>query len=745
MKKRTGVFVCHCGVNIAGTVDVKKVAEELAKDPNVDYSVDYVYMCSDPGQKEVEKAIEEQKLDSIVIAACSPNLHESTFRNAAKRAGKSGFSCEIANIREQCSWVHKDKPKGTEKALKIARGAVNRVRRNVPLEPISIPVTRRALVVGGGIAGIQSALDLANSGYEVVLVERSPSIGGHMIQLSETFPTLDCSQCILTPKMVEASKHPKIKLMTYSEVQEVTGYVGNFKAKILKKPTYVDPEKCTMCDKCTEVCPTVTPSEFELGLTRRKAIYIPFAQAIPAAYTLDEKACAGLGPVIACGKCADVCEPKAIDYDMQPEIVEEEIGTIIVATGYDLYDKEKMAEYGYGRYPDVLDGLQFERLCSASGPTQGKVLRPSDHKEAKEVVFVQCVGSRDPEQHCAYCSKICCMYTAKHAKLFKHHVPDGQAYIFYIDIRSGGKNYEEFVQRATEDDGIIYLRGRASKLFEKDGKIRVWGVDTLTGKDIEIDADMVVLAMAMRPSQGADKLAKILKASTDKDGFLAESHPKLKPVESVTAGMFFAGAAQAPKDIPEGKSLHGLCHVRQRLPLRGHPSRGGAGRGERSPLRRLRHLRRHLPAGGHRREEQDGPAGTRNDRSESRRLRCLTNLSRKSWPSSASGARRPAVISPASPACSIRPTSFPSPSCAPGAYRPSGCHPGDCHYIKGNYYARRRINLVKELLAFSGLEEDRFQMSWVSAAEGKKYTEIIGEFVEKLKPLGPQELLRRDA
>ena len=550
MKKRTGVFVCHCGLNIAGTVDVKDVAEELSRHPGVDYSVDYVYMCSDPGQKYVEKAIVEKKLDSVVISCCSPNLHETTFRNAAKRAGINEFQCEIANIREQCSWVHKNKAEGTAKAKKITKSAVERVNRNKDLEPLAFPINHRALVIGGGIAGIQSALDLANSGYEVILVEREPSIGGHMIQLSETFPTLDCSQCILTPKMVEVSKHPKITLMVYSEVQEVSGYVGNFKVKILKKPTYVDPNKCTLCDKCTEVCPVAAPSEFELGLTRRKAIYMPFAQAIPATYTLDDRRCPGTVP-IACGKCADVCDPKAIDFDQVPEIVEEEVGTIIVATGYDLYGKKELAEYGAGKIPDVLDGLQFERLCSASGPTQGKILRPSDHKEAKEVVFIQCAGSRDPELHCAYCSKICCMYTAKHAKLFKHHVPDGQAYIFYIDIRSGGKNYEEFVQRTVEDDGVIYLRGKVSKLFEENGKIKVYGVDTLAGKEVEIDADMVVLATAMRPAKGAAKLAKILKASTDKDGFLAESHPKLKPVESVTAGLYFAGAAQAPKDIPE--------------------------------------------------------------------------------------------------------------------------------------------------------------------------------------------------
>jgi heterodisulfide reductase subunit A len=550
MKKKTGVFVCHCGINIAGTVDVKKVTKDLAKHPGVEHSEDYIYMCSDPGQNLIIDSIKEKSLDKVVVACCSPTLHEMTFRNAAKSAGINEFQCEIANIREQCSWVHKDMDKATDKATRITRSAVERVQGNESLEPISIPVTRRALVIGGGIAGIQAALDMANTGYEVVLVERSPSIGGHMIQLSETFPTLDCSQCILTPKMVEVSKHPKIKLLTYSEVQDVSGYVGNFKVKILKKPTYVDPEKCTLCDECVRVCPVVTSNEFDLGLTGRRAIYIPFPQAIPATYTLDIKNCPGLLP-IACGKCADVCDPEAIDYDMKPEIIEEEVGAIVIATGFDLYEKENLSEYGYGKYPDVLDGLQFERLCSASGPTQGKILRPSDHKEPKEVVFIQCAGSRDPELHCAYCSKICCMYTAKHAMLYKHHVHDGQAYIFYIDIRSGGKGYEEFVQRAVEEDGVIYLRGKVAKIFEEKGKIKVWGVDTLSGKDIEIDADMVVLATAMRPSDGAEDLAKKLKIALDKDGFLAEAHPKLKPVESVTAGIFLAGAAQAPKDIPE--------------------------------------------------------------------------------------------------------------------------------------------------------------------------------------------------
>lgn len=549
-KKRTGVFVCHCGINIAGTVDVKKVAEKLSQHEGVVFAQDYVYMCSDPGQKLITESIKEHNLESIVVACCSPSLHESTFRKTANSAGINPYQCEIANIREQCSWVHKDKEKATEKAIKITKSIAEKVQRNISLEPISVPITKRALVVGGGISGIQTALDIANGGYEVILVEKSPSIGGHMIQLSETFPTLDCSQCILTPKMVELSKHPNIRLMTYSEVQDISGFVGNFKVKILKKPTYVKPDVCTLCDECTKACPVVVPNEFDLGLTGRRAIYIPFPQAIPASYTLDINACPGLLP-IACGKCSEVCEPKAIDYDMKPELIEEEVGAIVVSTGYDLYDKKFMAEYGHGKIADVLDGLQFERLCSASGPTKGEILRPSDKKQPKEVVFIQCCGSRDPELHKSYCSKICCMYTAKHAMLYKHHVPDGQAYIFYIDIRSGGKGYEEFVQRAIEEDGVVYLRGKVSKVFNEDGKVKVWGVDTLTGKDIQIDADMVVLAMAMEPSKGTEEVAKKLKISTDKDGFLAEAHPKLRPVESVISGIFLAGASQGPKDIPE--------------------------------------------------------------------------------------------------------------------------------------------------------------------------------------------------
>ncbi|MBK1730698.1 CoB--CoM heterodisulfide reductase iron-sulfur subunit A family protein [Thiococcus pfennigii] len=550
MSKRTGVFVCHCGKNIAATVDVKKVARELAKDDGVVFCEDYVYMCSDPGQGAVIDAIKENDLDGMVISCCSPTLHEKTFRDASELGGLSGFRCEIANIREQCSWVHKDPDEATDKAIKISRAAVRRVQRNEPLDPIGVPVTRRALVVGGGIAGIQTALDLADAGLDVILVEKQSTIGGNMLKLSETFPTLDCSQCILSPKMVAVSKNPRIRLLTESEVESVSGFVGNFRVRIKKKAQYVDPELCKLCDDCSQVCPVAVPNEYDEGLTNRRAIFIPFAQAIPASFTLDEAACLGLKPVV-CGKCEEVCEAGAIDFDKRPTVFEEEVGAIVVATGYDLYGMDKLGEYGAGRYADVLDGLQFERLCSASGATEGHILRPSDHKVPKEIVFIQCSGSRDPENHCAWCSKICCMYTAKHATLYKHHVPDGQAYVFYIDIRSGGKGYEEFVQRSMEKDGVIYLRGRVSRVYEQGGKLRVLGVDTLSGRNVEIAADMVVLAQAMEPSKGTAEIAKTLKIGLGKDGFLAEAHPKLKPVESVTAGIYLAGAAQGPKDIPE--------------------------------------------------------------------------------------------------------------------------------------------------------------------------------------------------
>jgi len=552
--ERIGVFVCWCGANIASTVDVKRVAAEISKYKGVVHAQDYKYMCSDPGQELVEKAIKEKKLSGLVIAACSPTLHEVTFRKAAERAGLNPYTVEIANIREQCSWVHDDKERATEKAIKIVKSMVEKVRGNIPLETIRLGVKKKALVIGGGVAGIQSAIDIANSGYPVILVEKEPSIGGHMAQLSETFPTLDCSQCILTPKMVEASKHPNITLYTYSEVESISGHVGDFKVKIKRKAAYVKHDICTGCGLCIEKCPSKNNlSEFDMNLTTRKAIYVPFPQAVPNKPVIDRQNCTYF-KTGKCKVCEKVCEVKAIDFEQQDEIIEGHVGAVIVATGYQLHPKEEIAEYGYGKIPDVLDGLQFERMLSASGPTEGEIKRISDGKTPENIVFIQCVKSRDPENGHPYCSKICCMYTAKHAKLYKHKVHNGQPYVFYIDVRSAGKKYEEFVQQAIEEEQIVYMRGKVSRVYQEGDKVMVCGEDTTLGKKVEIAADMVVLATAIVAQPGTMELARKLKIQVDENNFFSEAHPKLRPVESNTAGFFLAGAAHAPKDIPDAVS-----------------------------------------------------------------------------------------------------------------------------------------------------------------------------------------------
>lgn len=557
---RIGVFICHCGENIGRTVDVVKVAEAAGKFPGVVHSVEYKYMCSDPGQNMIKEAVAQKKLTGVVVAACSPHMHEKTFRRAVAEAGLNPFLCEMANVREHCSWVHEDRDKATRKAIDLVRIIVEKVKRNTPLYPIQVPVEKTALVIGGGVAGIQAALDIANGGHKVILVEKDPSIGGHMAQLSETFPTLDCSQCILTPKMVDAAQHKNIKLYTYSEIEEVDGYIGNFEVKIRKKARCVIEDLCNGCGICSEKCAArKISSEFDAGMGLRRAIYVPFPQAVPNKPVIDKANCIYF-KTGKCRICEKVCGPKAIDFEQQDQIITEKVGGIVVATGYTLYsigkhsdgDKEEgYGEYGYGKYKDMIDGLQFERLASASGPTGGKILRPSDGKEPEVVVFLQCIGSRHPSKGIEYCSKICCMYTAKHAMLYKHKVHHGKPYIFYMDIRAGGKNYEEFVRRAIEEDDVQYLRGRVSRIYQKDGKLIVKGADTLSGSQVEIAADMVVLATAIKANPDADRLAQKLGITYDINKFYSEAHPKLRPVETNTAGIFLAGACQAPKDIPE--------------------------------------------------------------------------------------------------------------------------------------------------------------------------------------------------
>ncbi|HED23709.1 MAG TPA: CoB--CoM heterodisulfide reductase iron-sulfur subunit A family protein [Firmicutes bacterium] len=547
---RTGVFICHCGTNIAATVDIDKVVEAARSFPGVVHAEDYRYLCSEVGQDLIKKSIRDHNLDRVVVGTCSPRMHENTFRKAAAEAGLNPFLLEVANIREHCSWVHRDMDEATPKAVALVRAASAKAALNDPLEPPTVEVEKRALVIGGGIAGIQAALDIAEAGFTVDIVEREPSIGGRMAQLEKTFPTLDCSACILTPKMVEVAQHPNINLLTYSEVEEVSGYVGQFDVTIRKKARSVDAVKCTGCGICYEKCPKKTPAEFEMGRSTRKAIYVPFPQAVPNVPVIDREACLYFQKG-RCQICAKECPADAVDFEQQDELVERRYGAIIVSTGFDQLDPSAYGEYGYGQHPDILTGLEFERLFNASGPTGGKVVRFSDGKPPKKVVFIQCVGSRDKARGMNYCSKICCMYTAKQAILLKEKVPDAKSYVFYIDVRTAGKGYEEFQRRAAEEYDVAYLRGQVGKIFPENEHLVVKGVDSLSGKTIEIKADMVVLAAASIARADAPALGRIVGINSDSYHFFNEAHPKLRPVETHTAGVFIAGACQAPKDIPD--------------------------------------------------------------------------------------------------------------------------------------------------------------------------------------------------
>ena len=560
--QKIGVFVCHCGTNIAGTVDVKAVAEALGKEPGVVFSAEYPYMCSEAGQNLIKNAIKEYGLTGIVVCSCSPRMHEATFRKTAAAAGLNSYMVEIANIREQCSWIHKDVQVGTEKAIVLGRTAIAKVALNTPLTASESPVIKRALVIGGGIAGIQTALDIADAGYEVDLVEKEPTIGGKMAQIDKTFPTLDCAACILTPKMVDVAQNEKIKIYSYSEVESVKGFVGNFTVSIKKKARYVDETKCTGCGICTEKCPMKkTPNLFNLGLDNRSAIYIPFAQAIPKVATIDADYCNMLKNG-KCGVCSKVCAAGAIDYKQQDQIIEEKYGAIVVATGFNPISMDKFEEYAYSQSKDVITSLEFERLTNAAGPTSGKLLRPSDGKHPHTVVFVQCVGSRCDacsEKGKEYCSKICCMYTAKHAMLTRDKYPDTEVYVFYIDVRTPGKGFDEFYRRAVEEYGVRYVKGTVGKIVPEGDKLKVQASDLLANKQLHIDADLVVLAAAIEPDLSARSLATMLTASMDTNDFFTEAHPKLRPVESPTAGIFLSGACQGPKDIPETVSQAGAA------------------------------------------------------------------------------------------------------------------------------------------------------------------------------------------
>lgn len=555
-KPKLGVYICHCGINISATVDVEALTEYALTLPNVKVARHYSYMCSDPGQLLIKNDIREGGLNRIVVASCSPRMHEPTFRKSIQAAGLNPYYLEMANIREQCSWVHEDRKEATAKAKKLVAAAVAKARLTEPLEAREVEAERSALIIGAGIAGIQAALDIADAGFKVYLVEKSPSVGGRMAQLDKTFPTLDCSACILTPKMVDSANHPNIELMTYAEVEEVKGYIGNFDVKVRKKARFVDFDKCTGCGDCAAACRVANrfASEFDEGMGKRSAVYLPFPQAVPAKYTIDPKSCLYLtkGKCGKAPKCAEVCGAGAINFEQTDELVEFKAGAIVVATGFDVFDAAGKPEYGYGQYPNVITGLEMERLVSASGPTGGKikVFNGTEEIVPQEIAFIQCVGSRDKSVGVEYCSRVCCMYTAKQAHLIVDKLPEAKVRVYYMDVRAFGKGFEEFYDRVRRE-GVRYIRGNPSEIFRRGNKLVIKAEDTLTATPLEDEVDMVVLAVGLKPRIDYRATMELLRLSQSPDQFFLEAHPKLRPVDTATDGIFLAGCCQGPKDIPD--------------------------------------------------------------------------------------------------------------------------------------------------------------------------------------------------
>lgn len=782
---RIGVYVCHCGLNIAGSVDCAEVAEFASTLPHVVLAKDLRYTCSDQGQEIIKQDIKEHRLNRVVVASCSPRLHEPTFRKVCEEAGLNKYLFEMANIREHCSWVHLyNRKAATEKAKDLVKMAVMRAALLQPAVESEVPIRPEALVIGGGVAGIQAALDLADTGYHVYLVEKEPSIGGRMAQIDKTFPTMDCSICILAPKMSDVGHHPNITLLTYSEILDVKGYIGNFKVKVLKKPRYVTSD-CTACGECAKVCPMIAPNEFDVGLAIRHAIYTPFAQAVPSTYVIDRELCLNKEGVIVCDKCTKACERQAINFEMKPEEIELEVGTIIVAIGADVFDPSIIPQYGYGRYPNVITSLEFERLINAGGPSGGKLLRPSDMQIPETVAFVQCVGSRSEKAGKPYCSNVCCMNTIKDALLIKEHWPETQIYVFYVDIRAFGKGFEDLYRRARKE-GVIFIRGLPAEIVEDKQTRDLWliGENTLQKKLYRIRVGMVILSVGLEPRKETDLIQRLLTLSRSKDGFFMEAHPKLRPVDAATGGIFFAGCAESPKDIkdsvtqasaaaaragilmakgkvtvealtpiwiPEKCQACGLCvkvcpynaikldKERKKIEIIEAACAGCGTCGAECPFGAL--VMRHFT------DEQiiaQIDAATEVDADKKIIAFCcnwcsyagadFAGVSRIQYPENVRIIRT---------MCSGRVApKFVERAFARGAAAVlvSGCHLGDCHYINANYQTKKRVERLWKKMEKAGLNKERLQLVWVSAAEGEKFAAKIREMQPIVESVTPEEI-----
>jgi len=766
---RIGVYVCHCGLNIGGVVDCVEVSKFAATLPNVVVAKDNRYTCSDQGQELIKRDIKEHNLNRVVVASCSPRLHEPTFRKACEEAGLNKYLFEMANIREHCSWVHlRDREAATEKAKDLVGASVAKASLLEPEVEAEVPIIKKTLVVGGGVAGIQAALDLADTGYEVYLVEREPSIGGRMAQIDKTFPTMDCSICILAPKMSDIGHHPRVHLLTNSEVQEVKGYVGNFKVQVLKKPRYVT-EECSACNDCSEACPVTAPNEFDLGLATRRAIYTPFAQAVPSTYIIDREICLNKEGIMACDKCIRACEREAINFDMTPETIELEVGTIIVATGADVYDPASLLNYGYGRSQNVVTSLEFERLINAGGPSGGNLLRPSDMKAPKSVAFIQCIGSRSQKAH-LYCSNVCCMNTIKDSLLIKEHWPDVKVTVFYVDIRAFGKGFEDLYRRAKEED-VLFIRGLPTEVIEDRKTKSLWlrGENTLQNELYKIDADMVVLSIGLKPRSDSDVVQRLFTLSRTSDGFFMEAHPKLRPVDAPTRGVFLAGCAESPKDIkdsvtqasasaaragilmaqgkvtveaitprtnPEKCKVCGLCarvcpynaiivDKEKKLVEVIEAACAGCGTcGAECQFEAL-HMRHFTDS------QIVAQIDALTEREADKKIIAFccnwcayagadfAGVSRMQYPSNVRIIRT---------MCSGRVSAkFVEHAFArgAGAVLVAGCHIGDCHYIDANHQTQKRVERLWKKMDRLGIDGNRLHLLWASAAEGERFASKI--------------------
>ncbi|MGD0158723.1 MAG: hydrogenase iron-sulfur subunit [Candidatus Bathyarchaeia archaeon] len=784
-KPRVGVFVCHCGLNIAGVLNIQKLLEFAGTLPDVVYVKDNRYTCADPGQEEIKKAVKAHRLNRVVVAACSPRMHEATFRRTVSEVGLNPFLFEMANIREFASWCHPSTPEAaTDKAKDLIKMAVAKVRLLAPLQKIEVPVTNKALIIGGGIAGMNASLDLAEMGFKVYLLEKGESIGGHMAQLDKTFPTLDCSICIEGPKMVDVKRHPNIEIIDYADLLSVDGFVGNFKVKIRKNPRYVIAHNCTGCGECKEVCPIEYPNEWDQNLGVRKAISVPFDQAVPLTYTINRDYC------IECYKCVDACGARqAINFEQKPEEVEIEVGAIIVATGYDLYLPFDNPLLGYGKYANVLTSMEFERLILAAGPTGGKVIRASDGKKPHTMSFIQCVGSRDVKKY-PYCSNFCCMYTLKHAiQLKEKYKEDVEVYIFYMDMRSNFKGFEEFYQRAREL-GVTFVRGRVSRITEvpETRNLILHSEDMMLGQPIEVESEMVVLATAAIPKKGTEEIARILGLTRGTDGFFMESHPKLKPMDAPTDGIFFAGACQGLKDIPYSVSqgsgaasraatviskttwkIEPIVSVVDPLKCRNVSAKCGIC-AERCPHRSIKIEEKQpaqvIPATCHGCgtcvAECPANAMTQLHFTDDQILAQIraaleTNPEDKilaflcNWCSYAgadlAGTSRieyPPTIRPVRVMCSGRVDRdfvLEAFRLGAGMVMVGACHlPYDCHYISGNGRMKSRMDALGKMLEKLGLSSERLRVEYVSAAEGVKFAEIVKQTTGQMVALGKERI-----